>query len=180
MDLASLYEQPPVEIMLVCGLHDGKRVLIPEDRHTWLMPDPVPVTVASLDGPPTLAPMPYTTYRWTGSIRDDGLRVFTCASLSDSSGPGIVQLVSRANDTGGSVVTAAFPQRIKRNAHTARIKALIGRITIPSSLRTIASMPLTVAGLGCIDTGVFYASNVAGWIVTGLTLIGLEFLATDN
>lgn len=39
----------------------------------------------------------------------------------------------------------------------------------------LAPSVLTIAGLGCIDTGVFTANTVAGWIVTGLSLLVLEF-----
>jgi hypothetical protein len=47
-------------------------------------------------------------------------------------------------------------------------------------LRRLGEIPLTVGGLGCIDTGVFQASTVAGWIVTGLSLILLEHLIADE
>lgn len=49
-----------------------------------------------------------------------------------------------------------------------------------ASLARLAEIPLTVLGLGCIDTGVFQASTVAGWIVTGLSLILLEHLIADE
>lgn len=39
----------------------------------------------------------------------------------------------------------------------------------------LAPSALTIAGLGCIDTGVFTANPVAGWIVTGLSLLVLEY-----
>ena len=47
-------------------------------------------------------------------------------------------------------------------------------------LRRLGEIPLTVGGLGCIDTGVFQASSVAGWIATGLSLILLEYLVADE
>ncbi len=47
-------------------------------------------------------------------------------------------------------------------------------------LRRLGEIPLTVGGLGCIDTGVFQASSTAGWIVTGLSLILLEHLIADE
>lgn len=34
---------------------------------------------------------------------------------------------------------------------------------------------LTVAGLGCVDVGVFEANTVAGWIVTGVTVLLLDW-----
>lgn len=47
-------------------------------------------------------------------------------------------------------------------------------------LANVASMPLHVAGLACIDAGVFTATPVAGWIVTGLSLIWLELAIADE
>lgn len=49
-----------------------------------------------------------------------------------------------------------------------------------ASLANLWSIPLTVAGVGCVDTGVFFASVVAGWIVTGLSLILLEHVIADE
>jgi hypothetical protein len=34
---------------------------------------------------------------------------------------------------------------------------------------------LTAAGLGCIDTGAFTANTVVGWIVTGLSVLVLDW-----
>ena len=47
-------------------------------------------------------------------------------------------------------------------------------------LKNVAQVPFTVAGLGCIDTGVFFASTIAGFIVTGLSLMWLEHLIADD
>ena len=47
-------------------------------------------------------------------------------------------------------------------------------------LANIASIPLTVLGLACVDVGVFTASGVAGWIVTGASLMWLEHLIADE
>lgn len=44
----------------------------------------------------------------------------------------------------------------------------------------LAQMPLFVLGLGCIDAGVFWAGAVAGFIVTGLSLILLEYVAAED
>ncbi|MDX3759336.1 hypothetical protein [Streptomyces sp. AK02-04a] len=34
---------------------------------------------------------------------------------------------------------------------------------------------LTVTGLGCIDVGAFEANTVAGWIVTGVTVLLMDW-----
>jgi hypothetical protein len=41
-------------------------------------------------------------------------------------------------------------------------------------------MPLSVAGYVAVDIGVFQASAIAGWIVTGASLIWLEYLIADE
>lgn len=48
------------------------------------------------------------------------------------------------------------------------------------ALRNLMAMPLGLAGYACVDIGVFQASHVAGWIVTGASLIWVEFLAADE
>ncbi len=35
---------------------------------------------------------------------------------------------------------------------------------------------LTVAGFGCVDVGAFQANIVAGWVVTGLTVLLLDWV----
>ena len=77
--IEDFYDVPPVEVILCGGRHDGKRMFVPEDRDTWLMPDPQPEPslrelLATADWDPR--PRRYTVYRWTGSILDDGVRVF--------------------------------------------------------------------------------------------------------
>lgn len=73
-------------------------------------------------------------------------------------------------------------------------RSLLGRVTLAPAGRflarivqpvraplvNLASVPLHVAGLACIDAGVFSASQVAGLIVTGLSLIWLEHVIADE
>ncbi len=79
--MEDFYEVPATEVALVGGPHAGKRMFVPDDRLEWLMPDPEPeptiqsMLTAALRGPQS-ALSRTTLYRWTGSIRDDGLRVF--------------------------------------------------------------------------------------------------------
>lgn len=63
-------------------------------------------------------------------------------------------------------------------ATAAAVKRAVRPHTAP--LVNLAKMPLTVTGLGCIDAGVFTASDVAGWIVTGISLIVLEYAIADE
>lgn len=46
--------------------------------------------------------------------------------------------------------------------------------------QNLLSMPLSVAGYVAVDIGVFQASAIAGWIVTGASLIWLEYLIADE
>ena len=59
---------------------------------------------------------------------------------------------------------------------------LAGRLLSPhrAALSNLVSIPLTTFGLAAIDVGVFYASTIAGWIVTGISLIVLEHLIADE
>lgn len=75
------------------------------------------------------------------------------------------------------------------NRATAFLTSLFGTLTVlgarviaphKASLRRLADIPLTVAGVACIDVGVFSANTIAGWIVTGLSLITLEHLIADE
>jgi hypothetical protein len=62
------------------------------------------------------------------------------------------------------------------------VAATTARLVRPhrAALSNLVAIPLTTFGIGCIDTGVFYASFIAGWIVTGLSLIFLEHLIADE
>lgn len=58
--------------------------------------------------------------------------------------------------------------------HAAAALARMGR-SARRLVGRIAPSALTIAGLGCIGTGVFEANTVAGWIATGISLLVLEF-----
>lgn len=51
---------------------------------------------------------------------------------------------------------------------------------LPVSAKNLASMPLTVAGIGCVAAGVFLWSLIAGLIFLGVALIVLEYLIADD
>lgn len=81
------------------------------------------------------------------------------------------------------VTTAEFPLHGRRQ----RLRSLAVVVSALSVLhrampvgRNLAQVPFTVAGIACVDVGVFVASAVAGWIVTGLSLILLELLIADE
>lgn len=62
------------------------------------------------------------------------------------------------------------------------VAATTARLVRPhrAALANLASIPLTVIGAACIDIGVFTASVIAGWIITGLSLVLLEHLIADE
>lgn len=41
-------------------------------------------------------------------------------------------------------------------------------------------MPLTVAGVGCIDFAAYHLSHGWGWLATGLSLVVLEHIIADE
>lgn len=47
-------------------------------------------------------------------------------------------------------------------------------------LANLLSIPLTVAGIGCIDAACFAGNLIAGLAVTGVSLIVLEHLIADE
>jgi hypothetical protein len=72
---------------------------------------------------------------------------------------------------------ARFAASVKASA-----AAAAGRVLTPhrASLRRLADIPLTVAGLGCIDAAAFTGNEIAGLVVTGFSLILTEHLIADD
>lgn len=86
-----------------------------------------------------------------------------------------------------TVSTLDVPRR--DNRVTAFFTSLAGTLTLlgaraiaphKASLRNLMDIPLTVIGLGCVDTGVFQWSTAVGWVVTGLSLVLLEHMIADD
>jgi hypothetical protein len=80
--LEDLYDTAPLEVLLTGGRHAGHRMLVPEPLPSFLlMPDPVPPPAPwqAMDVVYGFAAAPAsrtTVYCLTGSIRDDGARVY--------------------------------------------------------------------------------------------------------
>ncbi len=74
--IEDLYEIPPVEIEMIGGYFDGRRMHVPDHRDEWLMPVPPGFNLLDPEPDVTRPAMDIQRYRWTGSIRDDGTRVF--------------------------------------------------------------------------------------------------------
>lgn len=83
--LEDFYDVAPVEVVFVGGLRAGERMLVPEPLPLCLvMPDPRPLWMITVSRPvpgtplgaPALATDCTTVYLRTGSVRDDGARVY--------------------------------------------------------------------------------------------------------
>jgi len=81
--IEDLYDDPAIEIELTGGGYfDGRRMHVPDNRDTWLFPVPVDITLGGPEPDVTRPMMTAEVYRYTGSIRDDGTRVFRFAFRS--------------------------------------------------------------------------------------------------
>lgn len=74
--IEDLYDDPAIEIELTGGYFDGRRMRVPELRDTFLMPIPPQITLGGPEPDVTRATLNVEVYRWGGSIRDDGTRVY--------------------------------------------------------------------------------------------------------
>lgn len=80
-----------------------------------------------------------------------------------------------------SAPRAGQPARLRHRA-AARLRAITERVAAPvrQPAANLARIPLTVAGLGCVDAAAFVGCTIAGLVVTGASLIALEFLIADE
>lgn len=62
------------------------------------------------------------------------------------------------------------------------LATLAGKVVAPHkvSLANLAQIPLTVAGLSCIDVAFFQLGSFAGWLATGISLLALESMIADE
>lgn len=61
--------------------------------------------------------------------------------------------------------------------------ALVGAVLLTpnrAALRRLAEMPLTCVAVGMIDTAAWQAPAWVGWLVTGLSLMFVEHLISDD
>lgn len=74
-------------------------------------------------------------------------------------------------------VTSSTSTRGTWNSARSRAAAALTRVRRSAQVTVgrLAPSVLSIAGLACIDVGVFDANTVAGWIVTGLSLLALEY-----
>ncbi len=87
------------------------------------------------------------------------------------------------------MATAVYPARTssRRGAKWLRRVRDLARTTVVSALRpakpvlaNLATIPLTVAGFGCLDAAAFMWNTIAGLAAAGVLLIVLEHLIADE
>lgn len=77
--ITGLYDAPPVVVILSGGVRDGERLAMGGDPpFTLRLPDPPSATMLIADPGPYYEP-PVSRYEFTGSITDDGVRVYRLA-----------------------------------------------------------------------------------------------------
>jgi hypothetical protein len=83
------------------------------------------------------------------------------------------------------VVTAALPRPRRRSLigkATAALAARKTRTGKPGKLAAFAAVArqhvVTAAALGSVDFGAFHGGPVAGWVVTGVSMLVLDFAVT--
>lgn len=69
-----------------------------------------------------------------------------------------------------------------RSGALAAISVVAAVLLVPNraALARLGEMPLTVAAVGLIDTAAWQAPHWVGWLVTGLSLMFLEHLISDQ
>lgn len=75
----------------------------------------------------------------------------------------------------GPDATAPAPSRPSRAATAALTLARRTGAHLQAIGRRLSGSALTAAGLGCIDVGAFEAHPIAGWVVTGITVLVFDW-----
>ena len=76
-----------------------------------------------------------------------------------------------------AAVISGVPAR-QRPRLLAAVKPLAARTAghLATAAKRLSGSILTIAGLGCVDTGAFLGNTIAGWVVTGVTVLLLDWL----
>lgn len=73
---------------------------------------------------------------------------------------------------------------VKRRAALAFAAMKFAAIVVLNPPKAVISklldIPLTVLGVACVDFAAFHLAHGWGWLVTGLSLIALEFMVSDE
>lgn len=83
------------------------------------------------------------------------------------------------------MATAALPhprRAARAERHLRKFTAAAGRFLSPAKpvWANLAAIPLTVAGIGCLDATAFLWNFLAGLALTGVSLIVLEAMIADE
>jgi hypothetical protein len=74
-----------------------------------------------------------------------------------------------------AAVTGWVPARRPRTPGAVAAAARRVADSAKTAANRLSGSLLTAAGLGCIDVGAFEAHPIAGWVVTGVTVLALDF-----
>lgn len=80
------------------------------------------------------------------------------------------------------MTTAAIPAARRAGVRLRRLAAAADRFVRagrPAAVN-LAKLPLTAAGLACMDFAAFHLAHGWGWLVTGVSLVVLEHLIADE
>lgn len=82
----------------------------------------------------------------------------------------------------GITTAASGGQTAGVRRYAAAARRALARATAPVTHLAVklAEIPLTVAGIGCIDAAAFVGDTIAGLVVTGLGLMALEYVIADE
>lgn len=81
-----------------------------------------------------------------------------------------------------AVLTAVRPLARRGRPRLRSVSRAASRLVKPVRpvAANLASVPLTVAGLGCMDFAAFHLAHGWGWLVTGVSLMWLEHVIADE
>jgi hypothetical protein len=74
-----------------------------------------------------------------------------------------------------AISTGAIPGRRPRVPGIAALAARQAAAHAKAVAQRLSGSALTIAGLACVDVGAFHAHTIAGWVVTGVTVLLLDW-----
>lgn len=82
---------------------------------------------------------------------------------------------NRATISDVAALTGAIPARRTRVPGLLTLLARRTAAHAKATAQRLTGSTLTITGLACVDVGAFTAHTVAGWVVTGLSVLLLDY-----
>lgn len=80
--------------------------------------------------------------------------------------------------------TGSLQRRLKRNTQLALVALKLATVMVlnppKSMVRKLLDIPFTTLGIACVDFAAFHLPHGWGWLVTGVSLIVLEFMVAEG